>query len=173
MAARRGFSLIELSAVLLIAAIAAGAVAIRLGGPLAQTSLEDAVGQIAQADQLARAYARQHGRPLVLVYQVDRNRVFRQEADDRRPSGGVLELPRSIRLRRVIAEGRELASGQAELAVSRQGYSPTYGLELMTDKGRQVWLLAAGLTGQVSRLEHEKDLRQALAAAGPAGPHAD
>jgi len=163
MRGRWGFSLIELSAVLLIAGIAAGAVALRLGGPLARANAEDAMGQIQQFDHLARAYARRHDQELVVVIQLDRGRLYKR-GPDRKELGAALKMPRRIHLRQAWVGSGRAASGQVEIPISRLGLSPSYAMQVVTDKRSETWLLVAGLTGQMSQLDHEKDVEHAMAA---------
>lgn len=165
-----GFSLIELSAVLLIAAVAAGAVAIRIGGPSARMDYEQVLDQIQRFDELARDYARQHDQELVLVIELDRGRLYKQEPEDAVALGTVLELPSSVRLRQAWTGGAMTASGAVRIPISRHGLGGSYALQVAGNK-QDGWLMIAGLTGQVSRLANESDIEHAAkalqTAAGP------
>ena len=56
-ASRRGFTLIELTVVLLIVAILAGVVTLRLQGPLHRAEMRDVIERIAFFDHLTRVHA--------------------------------------------------------------------------------------------------------------------
>ena len=67
------------------------------------------------------------------------------------------KLPRNVeildvRLRRRVAVGREL-----ELAISRDGRSPTYAMELQSGKAR-IWLVVLGFSGQVVTFTDEREV---------------
>jgi prepilin-type N-terminal cleavage/methylation domain-containing protein len=166
----RAFTLTELAVVLLILALLAGAVALRLESPLRRARLEDLAQTIVAFDHLSRVYARQHDRSVRIEVDLAQGRLRRTDTRGQ-DLGTALELPDGYRVARLMVRGQDYRTGSVALLCSRLGLTPTYGLLLEGPAGRRQWILLAGLTGETLELETEDDVRAVLAAVG-AGLHA-
>lgn len=170
---RGGFTLTELMVVLLVMGIVAGAVTLSLAGPKRRAELDDVVGEVVQFDLLARQYAARHGRAVQLVFDMDAGRVLRTEKGavrERRPA--VYVPPEGYRLGELRLAGKRLAGGRAALWCSVRGYTATYAVRVDGPSGRR-WVLFAGLTGEASVFEDEKELEQTLSLLSGSRPDAD
>lgn len=147
--ARHGFTLIELALVMAILGVLATAAVLKLTPLLAGGRLEDAIGQVAEADRLTRHAARRTGRSFVLHFDRRSGEITR---DDGEGDGWTLlaRMPRGFGIAAIRVGGGPESSTLGEVAVSTEGYGPTYAVHLRGNDGKGVWLLVAGLTGQVS-----------------------
>jgi len=162
---RRGFSLIELTVVLLIAGVVAGAVVVRLHDPMRRAELADMLDGIAHLDRLTRTAACRHDRPLRLVVDLSAGEV-RQTDTSGEQGLDALKLPGGWRIERLILRDRVVHSGSVSITCSRGGRTPSYALHLAGPGGRGKWLLLAGLTGRHVEVDSEEDIRAILAATG-------
>ena len=161
---RIAFSLVELSVVLLILAIAAGAIVLRVSGPMHRAQMNDAVDQVRSFDTLTRQIARQQGRPIQTVFHVGSGRISRTDSTGREGVGSVIELPGDFVISRLAIDGRTLGSGQAAVGFSSQGFSGSYAVRISGPSGQERWLLLAGLSGQPTELGNETEVDAYFAA---------
>ena len=161
---REGFSLIEMTIVLLILGIAAGAVALRMHGPMRRAQLADVVDQVTHFDRLARTHAREHDRPLRLVVDLATGRLWR--TDERGVQDGFppLALPERYRIARLVVRNQDVTYGSVSLTCSRRGLTPSYALLLTGPGGQSKWIVVAGLTGQHVEVDSEDAVKKILAA---------
>ena len=184
------FTLIELLVVLALAAILATVAVVSLAGTARAARAQDAADQVAHYDRLTREWARRFDRPARLTFDLDGGTVSRSAAaaagDDAtadRPAA--LHLSAGLRFERVVWPGGSATAGQASVAVSSRGQTPSYAVLLSGNKGRaggadQHWLVVAGLTGRTIAVNDEReveDLFRTLAGepaadAAPAGDDA-
>ena len=155
----------ELTAVLVLLAIAAAAVALRLYGPMRQMQLRDVADRIVQFDRLTRAYARQNDKPLVIVFDLAKGQLRRTDT----AASGVgtpLQLPEGYRLARLLIGDQEIQTGSAALACGRRGLTRSYAMMIEDSLRQQQWILLAGLTGEVVQfgVTDEKTVRDIIAA---------
>lgn len=163
---REAFSLIELMAVLLITALVAAAVTLRVQGPMRQSQLSDVIGQISAFDDLTRAYARQHDQSLLIVMELASGRLTRTDGPGGKTIGTELVLPAGYDLAGIsVAKDRALG-GAASIPCSRSGFTPTYAVELQDPYHKRHWLLFAGLSGQMVQIEDESQVQEIWAALG-------
>ena len=158
---RRGFSLIEVAVVILILGIMAGAVTLRLAGPLGRANLGTIMAEAASLDHLARTAAREQGRPVRLVIDLGEPALC-AAGEDGADLGPAYRLPSGYRLARLYLGNQTFNSGQTAVQCSRLGHTATYGLEVEAPSGQRRWLLVVGLTGQTVECENEAELRGIL-----------
>ncbi len=166
---RPGFTLIEITAVLLIAAIAAAAVTLRIQGPLARAEMGELIGLIGRFDHLTRVYARQHDRPLLLIVDLATGELRRMDTEKSEPIGSPLQLPSNWRIARLLVGGSDITYRDVEIRCSRLGLTPSYAILLAKDTGKRKWLLVPGLGGGVTVVgdedgenDDEENVRKAL-----------
>jgi len=168
---RRGFTLIEMIAVVLLLGLLAGSVAYAMTGELRRGTREEAVDVIRYMDHMTRLTADRFGRPCALRFELDKRRL-RRVIDPAGRSAETLStrrLPRPFRIDRLVAatvddqrrgkptltKVRGWEHGRADVNVGVDGRGPTYALRLTGD-ARDEWLVFAGLTGRMMRVEDER-----------------
>ncbi len=163
---RRAFTLVEVMVVVLLMGLLAGAVALSLGGDVADSVRGNVVGRIAETDHLARLAARRMGGRTELQIDLD-EQLLRYvsrvgEADEH--GSHAVRLADAHVVDRVLMGGsstsaiREIEKGTVHIAMSENGHSASYALRVSTrSDGHRTWLVFAGLTGQVTVLEDEED----------------
>ncbi len=161
----KGFSLIELAAVLLIVAVAAAAVTLRTEGPLRRARMRDVTGHLAEFDSLTRVYARQHDRPLRLVVDLATGRISRSDERGNR-IGTSYELPSGCTIARLVVPSEDITVGSMAISCSRGGFTPSYAMLIEDGSGRRQWLLWAGLTGELVRIDDEKEVEDIFTSLG-------
>lgn len=146
---------------------------LRLGGVTHGAKRELAIGSLAQADERLRSYAAAHGRPTSLKLTLGDGR-FEQSFDDEGRTAREVSLGGgAARLLRYRSLARDASAGDVKIEYSPQGTTETFAIELGIAGGDSVWLLFAGLTGQLTQLEEERDVESILQAIRPDGLDAD
>lgn len=151
---KRGFSLVELTAVMALLAVLAASATLQYQSVLARSRMEDALGRLEQLDRQARAYASGHAESLVLGLDLSAGRLWCQDASGRDMPWGV-DLPENLRLAQAVLASGPFSSGTASIPVSPQGISRSYAVCLEARNGRRQWIAIAGLTGQIWHPEAE------------------
>jgi len=176
---RLGFSLIEITLVMLIMAIVAAAVTLRAQGPMQSAKMDEVAAMIGDFDRLTRVYARRHDRPVLLVVDLSTGRLSRTARDGAYSSGEdigePLELPQGYTIDALMVRRQDIRAGSASIAFGRRGLSATYAILLVGPGGRSQdptqkrWLCVTGLGGQVLEMAEsdEEQLRDLLAATAP------
>lgn len=175
MSAMRGFTLIELMAVVVLIGLLATATAITLADEKQAATRRDVIDRLIDADQSARLSARRLG-PSVLRFDLSGQRVWVVTPDAAttgpRP-GHSMGLAEGFRIARLtwldpeeaVRSGRPRPRvvhehGRIDLPIASGGISRTYVIELVGpalaeraergEKEQTTWLLVSGLTGQVT-----------------------
>ena len=161
---RKGFTLVELSMVLLVLGIAAAAVALRVQRPLMAANLSDITGSLVDFDRTTRAASRSQDRPLRMVMNLSHGTVTRADAAGKPIDGSAVSLPQGYRLARLLVHDKDFREGETTIACSRAGCSPTYAILVQTPANTQQWLVFAGLTGQTIQVANDDEAKQILAA---------
>jgi prepilin-type N-terminal cleavage/methylation domain-containing protein len=182
---RRGaFTLIEVMAVVALLALAAGAVTWSFADEVRRSSKTTALNQIMRADCMARLAGQRLGRPCVLRFDLARQRVFRVvKGEEYAEDSHAVRLSSGCRVDRVTVADESAGdatatrvasadSGVVDVAYSTSGRSVTYAVRL-TRKDWSGWLVFAGLTGQVTLIEHEDEIQNlfSLLASGRVDAH--
>jgi prepilin-type N-terminal cleavage/methylation domain-containing protein len=151
----RGFSIPELVVALLILAVLTSAVMLRVHSPLENARAEELVGRLGDFDRTTRTFARRGDRPLRLVVDVSGGRLSRMNTGTDEPAeiGQALRLPSGCRIDAAYLGAERIGRGEMAIVVTRCGLTPTYALKLTWRDGRDVWLLVAGLSGQMMSFE--------------------
>ncbi len=181
---RAAFTLTEVMAVVTLLALLAGATVWSLAEDARRGSRADAVGRISHADRMARLTAQRLGRPCVLRFDLDRQRVVRaclgEDRDEVR--GHSLGMPAGYRIDRIVipagpdapqdarrtTAGVKYDAGVVEIGYGDAGRSISYAVRLARKddgggsggaEGRgdgTEWVVFSGLTGQ-RVLGHDDD----------------
>jgi len=152
---RRAFTLVEVTAVIVLVALVAGAVTLRVRGTMRRATLAQTVDEWAGFDRLTRVLAESRRRPMSLVIDMGLGQVSRLDSDGVTEVGAALTLPEELTIAEVrLADGRR-GWGRADVPYSSRGLSPSYAVCLEDNRGGRRWVLFAGLTGQ--RIEVDSD----------------
>ncbi len=153
-----GFTLIEMTAVLLIAAIASAVVVLRLQGTRRTLEMSEAVSETIAFDRFSRHLSRKGGRELLIRADLAAGRLSRVETETHNQAGRALELPREFRIARLRLGQRRSSVGSATWTVTPQGLSPTVAMELAGPGERREWIVLPGLGGAAWTTNDERDI---------------
>jgi prepilin-type N-terminal cleavage/methylation domain-containing protein len=148
----RAFTLIELMVAIAILALLTAAAVLSFARPLREAQFRDAIEMIRSVDTDARTDARHFDRRVKLVFDLDRGMVERRDPADAVISRVI--LPFRIDEIRIAGERN---FRDAAISISPLGLSRTYALRIVTHEHAQ-WLVFAGLSGQMTDLNDEREL---------------
>lgn len=193
---RRGFTLLEMMAVVVLVGILATATAMSLADQSQRATRADAIGRLTDADRSARLAAKRLG-PSTLRIDLDQQRLWLVTPDaqsDKARPGHSMQLPSGFRITQVTwLETRETSTpgnstrkriaeqrGLVELPISSAGISRTYAMRLtgpptkeLAEQGateQTTWLVVSGMTGQTTLYDETRsidNLFEPLASARP------
>jgi prepilin-type N-terminal cleavage/methylation domain-containing protein len=143
-----GFTLLEISLVLVIAGLLATTVVVFAANRHRRIDQEAWLSQFKHWEDQTRARARRSHRACQLVVQTETGSCRFVDEKTQEPVDGGLELPATLALHAIRLQGQTEKKGQIAIPYSSSGYSPTYALQLIDQKAT-TWLIVAGLTGQV------------------------
>lgn len=151
---RRGFTLIEVLAALLIVGLLAGLGVMSVRG-WRQTARVDAVAmEVCDFDRSARLYAERFATDVDLVVDSQKFelRGAKSDADVLRPALG---LPTGFSVRNCWIAGGEATDVNLTVSIGTGGRSRSYGFCLAGPDGECRWITVSGLTGQVQVAEND------------------
>jgi general secretion pathway protein H len=161
---RRGFTLFELIAVILLLAVFAAAVRAPVVSMLDRISTRNAIDQLQTIDRLTRQEAQRSGKEVQLhIDPLEGTLVRTDSSDEQTPIGQPIRLNKNIHIEqiRIAPEKQDFDELNAVLRCSPDGATVTYAMQIQTPS-RTTWLLFAGLTGQCYELESEDDVTNVL-----------
>jgi general secretion pathway protein H len=137
----RGFTLVEIIAVVALIALATAVVAVSVGTGLEGARVRAASKEVAAALRFTRTQAIVKREAQVLIVDVE-NRTYQA------PGRGVIELPRQLDIKLLTASEELLDDGVGQIRFFPDGSSTGGHIELM--RGDAVWRIDVGwLTGEV------------------------
>ncbi len=177
--ARRGFTLVEVLAVVVLLGLLAGATAWSLAENARRSSLEHIVGRIAHVDRTTRIAAERFGEVQTLRFDLDRGRLQRVAPGNAGEARGshVSSIPAPFRIAELLlpqtgGRAERFDAGAVEIACSSGGRSKSYAARVDSPE-ESVWLVFSGLTGQMILIEHESDVDDIFALLEAGRPDAD
>ena len=153
----RGFSLIELTVVLVIMSLLTGVASVSVARRMRHARQADVIDATVRLDAEARLYAIDHKQRCVLSWSQYDNELQVVAADDAdhialrctAPDGWIVSLLRP-------AGDEEVES----VTFGEDGRTPTYAVEFRLPDGSYQRLLFAGVTGEVKRCDEQEDYRR-------------
>ncbi len=169
----RGFSLIEMLAVLLILALIAGSVAVSLGGAAQRARLEDAVSRFEFYERSTRERAQSKSEPLQLVYKLKSGYVERVTDSTQKLSGQQLGLPPGFTIDQVWTRQERIIEGEVGMLYGSNGCAATYAVMISGLDRQSTWIVVVGLSGQVLETDDVDKVRAILGTVSDQRLHAD
>jgi prepilin-type N-terminal cleavage/methylation domain-containing protein len=168
----RGLTLLELLVVITLLGLVAATVTSRIGNSLDQAAMGQAKAQWAFTDAQLRQKARRSGREVALHLEVGTNRLECAFDPEHHTDRTIRTLARGVTLSRYLSATHEVTHGPLTIHYSEQGTTETFAVELTGQGSIRRWLLMSGLTGQVSEIADETQVRQLLELLLPQRLHA-
>lgn len=137
---RKGFTLIELVVVIAIIALLSTLAVMSLRGTIDRYHLSQAVQTVELSDASARRLARATDQMVVAT--IDRHHN-RWRIGDRS-----FQIPTAVEIESIALGRRAIAGSEVDIDYSRDGWSPTYALQLKRGEIEQ-WIVVLGASGQV------------------------
>ena len=157
-----GFSLLELLVVLVLLALVSATAIMRWSASLHRAVSASAIQQLEHIDQQIRTFARSHHRACSLEFKLGQSRVRKHYRLNQKKDPAWVSLGPNVKIKRVVLANSKRTSLK-EVNFSPAGISPSYGiLVLGPGKQKPVWLVFAGISGQMTRLESETQFNAAL-----------
>lgn len=155
----RGFSLLELLAVVALLALLATAIGLRLGGSGA-AKLQTAVQTVITADGHARQLVDQQSRPVRMRIDLD-NGWFELEWLGDAPGSTLRQtrLPSGVHVDRMISSREKSSSGHVAIDY-RLADSDTFAVKLTAGRNRAKWVVIAGGTGAALHSANHSTLKE-------------
>jgi len=160
-----GFSLIEITIVLVILSIAAAAVALRIAPVMHRANMDQIVREIGDFDRLSRLYARQHDRAVRIVLDTSVGQIRRMDPETLEQLGRPMDLPDGFAISSMRIQTDEVWGSAVGVHCSRNGMTPSYAMLLHGPGRREQWVMFAGLGGRLVRIDDTRELQNILGCA--------
>jgi prepilin-type N-terminal cleavage/methylation domain-containing protein len=167
-----GFTLIELTVVIAILVMLLSVAVVSMRSPYRAARLEDAIERISSFDRQLRNQARRFDRLFELKINL-RDSSLEARSGDARQKIEPLRLGAGLRIDRVKTKLRQVDYRELAIPISCSGHSPTYALRLRGADDRKHWLVFTGVSGQLVRIEKDREIDQLFKLLSPPRPDAD
>ncbi len=170
----RGWTLIELSVVLVLMALGVSAVSLTFSERYRSVTQADVEQRLVHIDHLARDHARRFGRQVELHFDLEESRVQRQmTSEDGVEFGLPVQLPRGFQIREVRVASAEESAANSVVQFAPSGMGPMYAIHLLAPNQQAQWLLFTAATGHAVRIEDDQSIEDIFQAIEPTGLDAD
>lgn len=163
-----GFTLIELMVVVAIIGLITATVTVRFSASVRRAKLEWAIGRMTTTESGLRNQTARHARGGRLSLELGTGQL-RRSFRGREQATTTIDLGSGVELVSFLSKTRDVKSGRVVVDYSQQGTTETFAVEIETQGDDSTWLLFAGLTGQITRLEEERHVEQLLQTVRPSG----
>jgi len=161
----RGFSLIEITIVLVILSIAAGAVALRIAPAMRRANMDELVREMGDFDRLTRLYARRHDRAVRIVLDTSVGQLRRIDPITLEQLGRAMDLPNGFAISSMRIRTGEVWGSAVGVHCSRNGMTPSYAMLLHGPGRREQWVMFAGLGGRLVTVDDTRELQKIMGCA--------
>jgi prepilin-type N-terminal cleavage/methylation domain-containing protein len=156
------FTLLELMAVMALMAILAGSVALSLKTPYQAAKFENAVERVIFMDRELRDHAMRYAASAEMRIELGNSTIIScVEPNKRETVMPKFTLGNGIQVEQVAFGKKRIDSGCAEIGFTEKGRSPTYAMRF-SGGGKRQWLVFLGITGQVLRINDEKEFEATI-----------
>ena len=152
-----GFTLIETMLAVLIMALLTAGVALSFSQPLKASRTADAIELVRSFDLLGRQAAITSNRNVRLVFDLSSNTLLQRDGPDLHELRTHVSLPPGCRIDSLRIAGQLVSAGEAVVDISPHGWSRSYAVHLQ-GPGADRWLVFAGLSGQMSKVNDESQI---------------
>jgi hypothetical protein len=153
---------VELISVVVVMALVSAVVILRWSGVHHAAIAESTLNRLETVDQHLRHFARSRGRTCVLEFDAERRR-FRKQYNLVDGAGPAWEsLGRVIRIEEMRIGGEKPRRAAVVIPFDAIGASPTYGLHIVGPGKREEWLVFAGVSGEMTQFESERQWNAAF-----------
>ena len=158
---RSGFTLIEISAVLAIGATLTLSAAVCLRGPFQSARFESTVERVVALERQSRDHSRRLGRSVDLIVDVDTGLLTSADSQTNNVLQRLL-VGRATIVECLVLGRTRTHTGATTISISERGRTTTYALHLRGPAAQSVWLVVAGITGQVVRMKEDDEVKTLL-----------
>ncbi|QNN21546.1 prepilin-type N-terminal cleavage/methylation domain-containing protein [Planctomycetales bacterium ZRK34] len=166
----RGFTLIEIVAVLVLMGLLASAVAWTMADRQQSVLFDDVADQIEQLDALSRIYARRFNQAIILHIDLDEQTLWRSQEDTQYANDDLrshrLMIPDRYRIVSIITPQQTVDDRRLDLPIGPEGRSESYAVQL-TDSQDTRWLMVSGMTGRIHEYADEQSIENIFAMLRP------
>ncbi len=152
---------------LVLVALLSAIVVMRWSSVQHRAVIESAVSKLSFLDQHMRSFARMQRKQCALSFKINENRVRKlyHAKDNTNPAWET--LGRSILVKEMQTTEKHQQQKSREVLYGPDGTSSTYVVHLTCPGNKKLWLVFAGVTGEMTRLETEREADAALAVTSP------
>ena len=155
--ARPAFTLLELVVVIVVVALVAAVVVMNWTGVHHRSVRESATSRLQSLDQHLRHYSRSRRHVTRLRFEIGTSNIRKLYHESSRDNPAVETLGRSIQVTRIKTSVSGKTGKKVEIPFRVDGSSASYGVELTGPGNTKQWLVFAGVSGEMTRLESESE----------------
>ena len=116
-------------------------------------NLRDAIDQLSLADASARSIARSTDTEATLEISIATGSLTQTDGSNRTV---LIHLPGDVKIERIRTAGATTDFGAMTIAFSSRGCSGSYAIRLASSTGEKQWIIFAGLTGQMLKVNDDQ-----------------
>lgn len=170
---RAAFTLVELMVVLLILALTAGAVTLRLHAQGRAANVADVVDSLKSFDHQSRQLAQRRGQGCLVTWNLAGGAIGRSDLNGKGDWGDGWQAPPGYALAELIVGSQRTDRGRMALPCTGGGQMSSYAVHVVGPKDEGTWLLVAGLSGSGVEVDNAKSAQDILALTLQGRPDAD
>ena len=167
---RSGFTLVEMLIVVTVIGLIAATATVRLSAAAQRAKFQHAISRFERVDSRLRKHAFERSKACQMQIDVGTGQL--QLAFENHREVTAIDLA-DAEISRFVAPTRETSSGRVNVDYAPDGTSETFAVELSPHNGEPIWLFFAGLTGQMTHMEEERDVQELLRTLRTGGVDAD
>ncbi len=135
---------------------------VSLQGPYREARSKHAIERLAHYESQARRYALRTGKSFILEIDTEKSQLAMRSLRGSEAQLSPLYTESGLRIERALFATASGPQSLSKIPVSPRGRTPSYALKIHLVDGGDTWLLFAGVSGQMTRIENESDVRELL-----------